>query len=94
MIKNVCVFASSSNNLNGLYYKDAALLGTLLGQNNMNIVYGGSRLGLMYACASKVKSNGGKMIGIMPQRLFDLGCGNPEDCDEFIITTGKRVPLT
>ncbi len=90
MIKNVCVFASSSNNLNGLYYKDAALLGTLLGQNNMNIVYGGSRLGLMYACASKVKSNGGKMIGIMPQRLFDLGCGNPEDCDEFIITTGMR----
>ena len=56
----------------------------------MNIVYGGSRLGMMYACASSVKAGGGKIIGVMPQRLHDLGCGNPEDCDEFILTSGMR----
>ena len=87
---NICVFASSSNNLEEAFYKDASELGILMGQNNMNIVYGGSRLGMMYACASKVKENGGKIIGVMPQRLYDMGCGNPEDCAEFILTTGMR----
>lgn len=87
---NICVFASSSNNLAPSFYNDAAELGVLMGKNSMNIVYGGSRLGMMYACASQVKANGGKIIGIMPQRLYDLGCGNPDDCDEFIITSGMR----
>lgn len=87
---NICVFASSSNNLEEHFYKDAAELGELLGKNGFNIVYGGSRLGMMYTCASKVKENGGKIIGIMPQKLYDLGYGNPQDCDEFILTSGMR----
>lgn len=90
MIKNVCVFASSSNNLAADFYRDAEILGTLLGRAGMNIVYGGSRLGLMYACANAVKQNGGKITGVMPQRLYDLGAGNPKDCDEFILTSGMR----
>ena len=87
---NVCVFASSSNNLEEHFYQDAAELGRLMGQNGMNIVYGGSRLGMMYACASQVKEYGGKIIGIMPQRLYDFGYGNPKDCDKFILTSGMR----
>lgn len=87
---NICVFASSSNKLDESFYKDASELGALMGQNGMNIVYGGSRLGMMYACASQVKANGGKIIGVMPERLYDMGCGNPEDCDEFILTKGMR----
>ena len=90
MIKNVCIFASSSNNLEPVYYSDAEQLGCLLGKSNYNIVYGGSRLGMMYACANAVKDNGGKIIGIMPQRLYDFGVGNPQDCDEFYITSGMR----
>ena len=87
---NICVFASSSNNLDKNFYTDAEELGKLIGQNGMNIVYGGSRLGMMYKCASKVKEFGGKIIGVMPQRLYDLGFGNPDDCDDFILTTGMR----
>ena len=49
MIKNVCVFASSSNKLDEEFYSDASELGQLLGAHGMNIVYGGSRLGAMYA---------------------------------------------
>ena len=51
MIKNVCVFASSSNKLDEEFYSDASELGQLLGAHGMNIVYGGSRLGAMYAYA-------------------------------------------
>ena len=89
-IKNICVYASSSNYLDECFYKDAEKLGILIGKNGYNIVYGGSRLGLMFTCANAVKREGGKIIGIMPKRLADMGCSNPEDCDEFILTEGMR----
>lgn len=89
-MSNICVFASSSNNLDEIYYKTASELGRLIAINGMNIVYGGSRLGTMYACASQVKANGGRVIGIMPQKLCQIGYSNPEDCSEFIITKGMR----
>ena len=90
MIKNVCIFSSASNNINEIFFKEASELGWLLGKNGKNVVYGGSRLGTMYACAFAAKNAGAKITGIMPQRLYDIGYGNPEDCDEFIITEGIR----
>lgn len=89
-IENICVFASSSNHLDEIFYQQARELGLLIGANNFNIVYGGSKLGMMYACAGAVKESGGKVIGIMPERLANMGCANPEDCDEFILTPGMR----
>lgn len=89
-IKKICVFASSSNYLEENFYKDAQELGFLIGKNGYDIVYGGSRLGMMYACASAAKEAGGKIIGIMPKRLADMGCANPQDCDDFILTEGMR----
>lgn len=89
-IKNICVFASSSNHLDEVFYKDARELGLLMGKQGYNIVYGGSKLGMMYACASAVKEAKGKVIGIMPERLANMGCANPEDCDEFVLTPGMR----
>lgn len=89
-IKNICVFASSSNFLEENFYGDAQKLGNLIGENGYNIVYGGSKLGMMYACAGAVKAAGGKIIGIMPEKLANMGCANPEDCDEFILTPGMR----
>ena len=87
---NICVFASSSNVLDKSFYDDAEELGVLIGDAGFNIVYGGSRLGLMYKCALSVKLHGGKIIGIMPEKLNNLGFGNPDDCEEFYITDGMR----
>ena len=76
MIKNVCVFASSSNFLQPVYYKDAAELGRLLGQNGYAMVYGGSNLGLMWACAGAAKTNGAKLTGVVPEKLQNMGVFN------------------
>lgn len=89
MIKNICVFASSSNYLEETYYKDAKDLGILIGKNGYNIVYGGSTLGLMWACAEQVQLNNGKVFGVMPQRLVDMGC-RTDNCDEFYLAIGMR----
>lgn len=90
MVKNVCVFASSSNKLKEIYYKDAMEIGKLLASNGMNMVYGGGRLGAMYACASAVRENGGQVIGVMPKKFCDMGIANPNDCLEFHKTSGMR----
>lgn len=90
MINNICIFASSSNRLEKCFYDDARILGELIGRAGLNIVYGGSRLGLMYACAEAVKENGGQIIGVMPKRLYDMGVANPQDCADFIVTEGMR----
>lgn len=89
MIKNVCIFASSCNFLEESYYKEAENLGRLLAKAGYNMVYGGSSLGLMWACAKEVKNNGGKIIGIMPEKLKEMS-ENSKDCDEFHITKGMR----
>lgn len=89
VIKRICVFASSSNYLKDIYYEDARLLGELIGKNNYDLVYGGSNLGLMWACAEQAKFNGSKLIGIMPKKLQDFGVFT-DGCDEFYVTSGMR----
>lgn len=89
MINTVCVFASSCNYLDETYYEAAKELGTLLAQAEMDMVYGGSCLGLMWACAQKVKENGGRIIGVMPQKLHEMDVFS-DYCDEFYLTPCMR----
>lgn len=89
-VKNICVFASASNDLAEIYYKDAQKLGTIIAQNGYGLVYGGSRRGLMYACAGAAKEAGGKVYGVMPEKFANAGLANPEDCHEFYLTKGMR----
>lgn|SRR5574344_372902 len=89
MIQNVCVFASSGDFLEKEYYTVAQNLGVLIAEAKMDLVYGGSCLGLMWACANEVKKNGQKLIGIMPQKLKDLDV-NSNYCDEFYVTNDMR----
>ena len=88
-INNICIFASASNNIDNKYYEDAIELGKLIAKNNYNIVYGGSNLGLMGKVTSCAKSQGSKIIGVMPEKLYNLGI-HPGDCDKLIITKGMR----
>ena len=89
-IKNICVFASAADDIDEIFYEDAANLGHLIGANGYNIVYGGSHKGLMYACANAVDKSGGKIFAVMPQKMVDAGLANPQDCEEFHITMGMR----
>lgn len=88
-IKNICIFCSSSNLLDEAYYKDAEILGRLLAENNYDIVYGGSKLGIMYKVSKTAKDFGSKITGVMPEKLYAL-CGNEDFCNEFYLTDGMR----
>lgn len=89
MINNVCVFASSCNYLEEIYYNDAKELGRLIAEAKIDLVYGGSCLGLMWTCAKEVKENGGKITGVMPEKLRDMDVFS-DYCDEFLVTPCMR----
>ena len=90
MIKKVCVFASSCNFLEEQYFNAARDLGRILAQENFEMVYGGSCLGLMWACAEEVKNMGQRIIGVMPQKLKDLDVFS-DYCDDFYLTPCMRT---
>lgn len=88
-IKRVCVFASSCNYLDKSYYKTAAEFGKLLAKSGFDMVYGGSSLGLMWACAEQVKFNGKQIIGVMPEKLYNMGVFT-DSCVNLTVTPCMR----
>ena len=89
MTKRVCVFCSSSDTLDKLYYDDATLLGELMAKAGLDLVYGGSCVGTMYSVAKSAKANGSKIYGVMPEKLYGFGV-HSEECDEFYLTPDMR----
>lgn len=89
-ITNICVYSSSSNELDTIYYEVARELGVLMGREGFNLVYGGGSVGTMYENAKAVHEFGGKVIGIIPEKLHAIGVGNP-NCDELIVTKCMRT---
>lgn len=88
-IKNICVYSSSSNKLENKYYIVARELGILMAKNGFNLVYGGGAVGTMWENAKAVKEFGGKVIGVLPKKLHEIGVGDG-NCDELIITKCMR----
>ncbi len=75
---NICVFCSSSEELNAEFYTLARQLGEWIGVNAHTLVYGGSEKGLMRECAKAVKLKGGKIISVSPPFVVKGGLLNPQ----------------
>ncbi|MXQ11229.1 TIGR00730 family Rossman fold protein [Microvirga makkahensis] len=67
----LCVFCGSSPGRDPVYMEAARLLGDTLARNGIGLVYGGASVGLMGAVADAVLTEGGQVIGVMPQALVD-----------------------
>ena len=67
MIKNVCIFASSCNFLEESYYKETENLGGDCLQRPDTIWFMAEVHWSYVGMRQKVKNNGGKIIGIMPE---------------------------
>lgn len=88
--KNICVYSSSSDELDKIYYGAAKEFGVLLAQNGFHLVYGGGNLGMMGVLAQAVKDFGGKVYGVLPEKLHKIGVGDV-GCDELHITKCMRT---
>jgi uncharacterized protein (TIGR00730 family) len=69
MSKKICVFCASSNSKDLLIIEATKEIGKIIASNNMDLVYGGAKIGLMGLIANEVLKNNGKVIGVIPTVL-------------------------
>ena len=70
-IHSLAVFCGSKNGSNPLYKQHTIQLGKLLAKHTITLIYGGGNVGIMGTIADEVMSNGGKVIGVIPQVLVE-----------------------
>lgn len=68
-IKSLAVFCASSDGNDPEIYQAAYEVGAGLAKNNIRLVYGGSKLGLMGQVARGVMDNNGLVTGVIPEFL-------------------------
>jgi len=68
-MKRVAVFCGSSIGFNTIYADEAKKLGVYLAKNNIGMVYGGGKIGMMGVLADTVLENNGEVIGVIPDLL-------------------------
>ena len=71
MLHRLCVFCGSSLGVRPAYAEAPKQIGELLGKRQIELVYGGSRLGLMGVLADACLSSGGRVSGVIPRALVD-----------------------
>ena len=68
-LSSICVYCGSSPGSRTSYAQRAQDFGRLLAAEGITIVYGGGNVGLMGALADGALVAGGKVIGVIPERL-------------------------
>ena len=70
-IRSLAIFCGSKTGVNKLYMQQATELGKILAGNNVAIIYGGGKKGLMGCIADTALQYGGTVRGVIPQGLVD-----------------------
>lgn len=81
----VCIFGASSNSVDAAYIEEAERTGRAIARSGRGLVFGAGAHGLMGAAARGVKAEGGRVVGVIPEKLNVPGIAFA-DCDELIVT--------
>ncbi|MDY7394438.1 TIGR00730 family Rossman fold protein [Aureibaculum sp. 2210JD6-5] len=68
-MKRIAVFCGSSIGHSSIYADEANKLGVYMAKNNIGLVYGGGKIGMMGVIADAVMENKGEVIGVIPHLL-------------------------
>ena len=86
---NICVFGSSSEQIDKIYLESAEHLGKKIAEKGYNLVFGAGKYGVMGASARGAYSAGGHTIGVTPDFFIDVGVVF-DKCSELIVTDTMR----
>ena len=93
-ISRLCVYCGSAGAVDGRYREAARELGECLAGAGIELVFGGGRIGLMGILADAVLAAGGRVVGVIPERLRDAELAH-QGASELVITASmhdrKRV---
>lgn len=68
-MNSVAIFCGASEGYNEMYRETAYQLGAMFAEQNITVIYGGARVGLMGAIADGVLNHNGTIKGIIPDFL-------------------------
>lgn len=86
---NVCVYCSSSDHIDPLYFDHAEEVGRRMAEAGHTLVFGGGKVGLMGRVARAVHAHDGKVVGVIPESMTDVEIAY-RDADELIVTQTMR----
>jgi uncharacterized protein (TIGR00730 family) len=89
-IRSVCVYCGSSDLGAKSHRAAAAKLGRMLAAENVELVFGGGRVGLMGVIADAALSAGGRVTGIIPDHLIQAEVGHAS-VSELIVVDSMHV---
>lgn len=72
MIKRICIYCASSNQVDAKYFDATRKLAEILASQQITVVYGGGATGLMGELATSAIRAGGQVIGIMPEFMREV----------------------
>jgi uncharacterized protein (TIGR00730 family) len=84
-MKKIAVFCGSSLGFNEVYKNDAVKLGKYFAENNIGLVYGGGKIGMMGVLADRIIQGNGEVIGVIPGLLRHEEVAHTE-ITEMIVT--------
>jgi uncharacterized protein (TIGR00730 family) len=86
-VKRVLVFCGSSPGGRPEYTETAEALGRLCASRGLEVVYGGAHVGLMGSLADAALGGGGKVIGVIPNRLVEAEIAHAGLTELHIVNT-------
>lgn len=84
-MKSICIFCSSSRSLDETYHSIAGTIGRELAKRKIVQINGAGEVGLMGTLTREAVANGGKVIGVIPEKLNVPGIVS-DHCTELVVT--------
>jgi uncharacterized protein (TIGR00730 family) len=76
-MRSICVFCGANFNGDPILEQAIGQLAEVMVARNIQLVFGGGKVGVMGMLAGEVLKRGGKAIGVMPKFLLDKEVGHP-----------------
>ena len=92
-MKRISVFCGSSYGVELDYRIKAFQLGKMMASNNIELIYGGAKVGLMGAVADGIINKNGRVIGVIPSFLSNKEIAH-ENLNELIIVESMQERKT
>lgn len=86
-MKNIGVFCGSNTGNNPAFKDSAYILGNKLAEQNIGLIYGGAKVGLMGAVADGVLDKHGKATGVLPRFLAEKELAHTHLTEIIIVET-------
>jgi uncharacterized protein (TIGR00730 family) len=83
----MAVYCGSSSGTDEIYAQQAYLLGTVMAQRKIGLVFGGGKVGLMNSVANGVLAYGGEAVGVLPKFLDRVELAHEELTEMVVVST-------